>query len=92
MAAGLLCRWVARAGTHLVWPERDILRAVCEPLADLTELEQVEHELAKHAALRLREPQRTGLAASATRLGLRTLGRIHWAAVQREARRLYAEE
>lgn len=91
MAAGLLSRWVARPGLHLVWPERSILRGVCEPIAEFTTFEAVDRELAHHAALRLREPQRVGLAAAATRLGLRTLGRIHWAAVEREARRLFRD-
>ena len=91
MAAGLLSRWVARPGRHVVSPERPILRGVCEPIAGYTTLEAVEAELRHHKQLRMREPQRRGVAATATRLGLRTLGRIHWAAVQREARRLYAE-
>ncbi len=91
VAAGLLSRWVARPGTHVVWPERSILRGICEPIADLTDLEQINLELAKHAKLRLREPQRTGMAAFATRLGLRTVGRLHWATVEREARRLYVQ-
>lgn len=90
VAAGLLSRWVARPGTHLIWPERSILRGVCEPIADLTSLELVEAELARHAELRLREPQRSGISASATRLGLRTIGKVHWAMVDREARRLFA--
>lgn len=91
MAAGLLSRWVARPGRHVVAPERSILRGVCEPIADYTTLDAVEAELRHHKQLRMREPQRRGVAATATRLGLRTLGRIHWAAVQREARRLYAD-
>jgi len=91
MAAGLLSRWVARPGFHLVWPERGILRGVCEPVARFTDYERVLAELRQHAELRLREPQRVGIAATATRLGLRTLGRIHWWAVEREARRLFTD-
>lgn len=90
MAAGLLSRWVARPGLHLVWPERSILRGVTEPVVPFTNYDLVHDELREHAALRLREPQRVGLAATATRLGLRTLGRVHWWAVEREARRLFA--
>jgi hypothetical protein len=90
MAAGLLSRWVARPGLHLVWPERSILRGVSEPVAKFTDYERVHAELRQHAELRLREPQRVGVAATATRLGLRTLGRVHWWAVEREARRLFA--
>lgn len=90
MAAGLLSRWVARPGFHLVWPERSILRGVTEPVAPFTNYELVHDELREHAELRMREPQRVGLAATATRLGLRTLGRVHWWAVEREARRLFA--
>jgi hypothetical protein len=90
MAAGLLSRWVARPGLHLVWPERCILRGVSEPVAKFTDYERVHAELRQHAELRLREPQRVGIAATATRLGLRTLGRVHWWAVEREARRLFA--
>ncbi len=90
MAAGLLSRWVARPGLHLVWPERCILRGVCEPVARFTDYERVHEELRQHAELRMREPQRVGIAATATRLGLQTLGRIHWWAVEREARRLFA--
>ncbi len=90
VAAGLLSRWVARPGSHLVWPERSILRAVCEPIADLTDLAAVEAELGKQARLRQQEPQRVGLAGLATQVGLRTVGRVHWAVVEREARRLFA--
>lgn len=90
MAAGLLSRWVARPGFHLVWPERSILRGVTEPVAPFTTYELVHDELREHAELRMREPQRVGLAAAATRLGLQTLGRVHWWAVEREARRLFA--
>lgn len=90
MAAGLLSRWVARPGFHLVWPERSILRGVTEPVAPFTNYELVHDELRQHAELRMREPQRVGLAAAATRLGLHTLGRVHWWAVEREARRLFA--
>ncbi|MDW3220182.1 MAG: hypothetical protein R8F63_16335 [Acidimicrobiales bacterium] len=90
MAAGLLSRWVARPGLHLVWPERSILRGVTEPVAPFTNYDLVHDELREHAELRMREPQRVGIAATATRLGLRTLGRIHWWAVEREARRLFA--
>ncbi|MEZ5166332.1 MAG: hypothetical protein R2695_07505 [Acidimicrobiales bacterium] len=79
------------AGVHLVWPSDPSCGARPQTLADLTDLEQVNHELAKHAKLRLREPQRTGLAAVATRLGLRTVGRVHWAAVEREARHLFRD-
>jgi len=90
MAAGLLSRWVARPGLHLVWPERSILRGVTSPVAPFTNYELVHDELRQHAELRMREPQRVGMAATATRLGLRTLGRVHWWAVEREARRLFA--
>ncbi|MFT5202499.1 MAG: hypothetical protein ACI9C1_001889 [Candidatus Aldehydirespiratoraceae bacterium] len=92
MAAGLLSRWVARPGFHLVWPERGILRGVCEPVANFTDYALVQDELRQHAELRRREPQRVGWAATATRLGLQTLGRIHWWAVEREARRLFARK
>lgn len=90
MAAGLLSRWVARPGFHLIWPERGILRGVTEPVASFTSYELVRSELQQHAELRMREPQRVGLAAAATRLGLQTVGRVHWWAVKREARRLFA--
>jgi len=92
IAAGLLCRWSATPGTHLVWPERDVLRAVCAPIVELTEFGAVETELARHTTLRLREPQRTGVAAAATRVGLLTLGRLHWASLTRIARQLFADQ
>ncbi len=91
VAAGLLSRWVARPGLHLLSPERPILRGVCEPLAPMTTLAEVQDALERHKVLRLREPQREGLAGTATRLGVRTLGRIHWHAVNREAKRLFAQ-
>lgn len=91
LAAGLLSRWVARPGFHLVSPERSILRGVCEPLVPFTTLESVERELRQNQELRMREPQRTGAAAAATRFGLATVGRLHWSALEREARRLFAD-
>lgn len=91
IAAGLLCRWVARVGIHVLWPEGPLLRAVCEPLADLSDLEMVRSELAMHAELRFREPQRTGWGAVMTRFGLRTVGRLHWAAVDHHARKVFRE-
>ena len=90
MAAGLLSRWVARPGLHLVWPERSILRGVSEPIVPYTDYERVHRELRQHAELRIREPQRVGIAATATRQGVRTLGWFHWWVVEREAQRLFA--
>ncbi len=84
-AAGLLSRWVARPGLHLIRPERDILQNLCRPLSPLTDLGRVERELELHAKLRLREPQRHGVAAIATRAGLLTLGRFHWRRLEHEA-------
>jgi hypothetical protein len=89
MAAGLLCRWVARPGRHLVWPEPSILYGVCRPLAELTSLDAVIAELDTHAELRRREPQRTGYAAAATKVGLHTLGRVHWKVLHRHAARIF---
>ncbi|MEZ5246664.1 MAG: CDP-glycerol glycerophosphotransferase family protein [Acidimicrobiales bacterium] len=91
MAAGLLSRWVARPGLHLVAPEPWLLRSVCAPLAPLTDLHEVEKVLRQHHDLRQREPQRQGARAFATRIGLNTLGRVHWAVLNREARRLLAD-
>jgi hypothetical protein len=91
MAAGLLSRWVARPGLHLVAPEPWLLRGVCAPLAPLTDLEEVEKVLRQHHDLRQREPQRQGAKAFATRIGLNTLGRVHWAVLNREARKLLAD-
>lgn len=89
VAAGLLSRWVARPGRHLVAPERRILRGVCEPLVSMTDLEHVQRSLDRHRSLRLREPQREGLAGMGTRLAILTIGRVHWWAAEREARRLF---
>lgn len=89
VAAGLLSRWVARPGPHLLWPERTILHGVCAPLAPLTSYEEVERRLTQNHDLRRREPQRTGKRAAATRLGLNTVGRVYWATARREARRLF---
>ena len=89
VAAGLLSRWVARPGTHMVWPERWILRRVCTPVAALTTYEEVDRFLVQHHDLRVREPQRSGYAATATRLGLQTVGRAYWYTARQEARRLY---
>lgn len=89
MAAGLLSRWVARPGPHLVWPERTILRGVCAPIARFTTYEEVDRRLVENHELRRREPQRTGKRATATRLGVNSLGRIYWAHARREARRLF---
>jgi hypothetical protein len=91
VAAGLLSRWVARIGPHLLWPERTILHSVCAPLAQFTTYEEVERRLTQNHDLRRREPQRTGRRAAATRLGLNTVGRIYWATARREARRLFDE-
>ena len=88
MAAGLLSRWVARPGLHLVAPERWLLSSLCAPVAPLTNLEQVETVLREHHDLRQREPQRRGVQALVTRVGLNTLGRVHWAVLNREARKL----
>lgn len=89
VAAGLLSRWVARPGLHLVWPERSILRGVCRPVAAHTSFEEVDRRLRQNHELRVREPQRTGVAATATRAGLHTLGHLYWATARREARRLF---
>ena len=90
MAAGLLSRWVARPGPHLVWPERTILRGVCAPISRFTTYEEVDRRLVENHELRRREPQRTGARATATRLGVNSLGRVYWAHARREARRLFA--
>ncbi len=90
VAAGLLSRWVARPGTHVVWPERPILRAVCEPLASMTTYDAVDQSLRNHFELRLREPQRTGAAAQATKAGVHTLGRMYWASARQVARSMFA--
>lgn len=92
VAAGLLCRWVARPGFHLVAPERPILRGVCEPLVPMTTLAAVQLSLRQHRELRLREPQRAGLAGTAARLGIRSLGKIYWRAAEREAERLFRDQ
>lgn len=89
VAAGLLSRWVARPGVHLVAPERPIIRGVCEPVAPMTSLDLVQEALHHHKELRRREPQRRGLAATATQVGLRTLGNVHWRSVNKEAERLF---
>lgn len=89
VAAGLLSRWVARPGLHVIWPERAILDGVSAPLLPFTTYPLVSRELDKHVELRLREPQRSGVRKVAVRLGLRTVGKIHWRRVRREARRLF---
>jgi hypothetical protein len=89
VAAGLLSRWVARVGPHLLWPERTILHGVCAPIAKFTTYDEVERRLTQNHDLRRREPQRTGKRAAATRLGLNTVGRVYWATARREARRLF---
>lgn len=91
LATGLLSRWVARPGMHLLRPERVAIEGVCRPLTPYTTFESVDRALRSQRELRMREPQRTRLAATATRLGLQTLGRVHWAAVRYEARRLFDE-
>ena len=92
VAAGLLCRWVARPGFQIVAPERPILRGVCEPLVPMTTLAAVQHSLRQHRDLRLREPQRAGLAGTAAKLGVRSLGKIYWRTAEREAERLFREQ
>ena len=88
IAAGLLSRWVARPGLHLVWPERSILRGVCEPVAHRTTLAEVERRLDQNHELRRLEPQRRGARARAVRFGLDTIGRAYWSTARREARRM----
>ena len=88
VAAGLLSRWVARPGPHLVWPERSILRGVCEPIAHRTTLAEVDRRLDQNHALRRLEPQRRGARARLVRIGLDTVGRAYWATARREARRM----
>ncbi|MEQ8843173.1 MAG: hypothetical protein RIB98_19520 [Acidimicrobiales bacterium] len=89
VAAGLLSRWVARPGLHLIAPERRILRGVSEPVAPMTTLDEVQRALRGHKELRQREPQREGIRAAATKLGLHTLGWVHWRSIDREAQRLF---
>ena len=74
----------------MVWPERIVLRGVCEPVAHLTDLARVEQRLSENFTLRLREPQRTGIRALATQAGIQTLGRAYWYGARREARRLFS--
>ena len=91
VSAGLLSQWVAHPGLHLVAPERHVLRKVCEPIAPMTTVDAVLESLARHRELRLREPQRDGLAGIATRLGVRTVGSIYWRVAETEARRLFPQ-
>ncbi|MCH7788803.1 MAG: hypothetical protein IH940_05110 [Acidobacteria bacterium] len=88
-AAGLLSRWVARPGFHVLRPERALIRNLCEPIASLTDRDRVNRELGLHAELRLREPQREGIAATATRFGLLTLGRIHWFVARQQCNKIF---
>ncbi|MEM7142428.1 MAG: hypothetical protein AAF548_15495 [Actinomycetota bacterium] len=91
VAAGLLSRWVAKPGRHLISPERWLVRGLCEPVAPMTSRVEVEKILQEHHDLRQREPQRTGMQAMAIRAGLNTLGRIHWRVLRSEAARLLPE-